>query len=149
MKRLVMALIVVAMGAACAGQDVGSACVASCMTEEPEHGTECENACVAFDDDAGLATAEVKENCETGEPPPVPTGTMTWQCDGRAHAAQRDSPDVCDIVSVIYLGHGAYMSSYTTEQLACQRAIDMALATVNRRPGCGGVLGQCFNCTQQ
>lgn len=149
MKRLALGLMVVVLGASCAGQDVSSACVSSCMTEEPEHRTECETACVTFGDDAALATAEVKENCETGEPVPVPTGTLTWQCDGKARAAQTDSTYACDIQSLIYLGHGAYMSSYTTQQLACQRSINMALAAVNRRPGCGGYLAECFNCTLQ
>lgn len=90
MKRLAM-IVILWMCASCAAnpnQDDQSACVSSCTEAEPEHPSECADACAAYDD-ATIATAFVKENCELTDPPPQQPApwTCTAKCFGWLNGA--------------------------------------------------------------
>lgn len=77
----------------CGDPNGNEECVAVCTSAEPEHPTECADACAAFDGDATVATANVKQNCDTGEPPPPPPPPQTqWTC--RASCYVGDTFDI-------------------------------------------------------
>lgn len=80
-------VIVSLLAAAGCGVDDGAQCASVCSSAEPDHPSECVDACATFANDAVLATANVKKNCELTDPPPPPPPPpeTQWTCQATCY----------------------------------------------------------------